>query len=88
MLKPWKSIKIIADNKVVLFTHQTYFQERTEELPGESKKYTRLMSHSTASIASILKIRLLRSKKVNLKLKSVKKMQEIAITDLNAPNGS
>ena len=37
MLKPWKSIKIIADNKVVFFTHQTYFQERTEELPGESK---------------------------------------------------
>ena len=56
MLKPWKSIKILADNKIVFITHQIYFQERTEDLPGESKKYTRLMSHSTASIASILKI--------------------------------
>ena len=35
MLKPWKSIKIIADNKIVFITHQIYFQERTEELPGE-----------------------------------------------------
>ena len=56
MLKPWKSIKIIADNKNVFITHQIHFQERTEELLGESKKYMHLMSHSTASIASILKI--------------------------------
>ena len=28
------------------------------QIPGESKKYTRLTSHNTASIASILKIRL------------------------------
>ena len=27
-------------------------------IPSESKKYTRLMGHNTASIASILKIRL------------------------------
>ena len=55
MLKLSKSIKIIADNKIVFITHQICFQERTEELPGESKKYTRLMSQSTASIASIFK---------------------------------
>ena len=31
---------------------------RLGELPGESKKYTHLISYNTASIASVLKIRL------------------------------
>ena len=32
MLKPWESIKIIADNKNVFIGHKIYFQERTQEL--------------------------------------------------------
>ena len=68
--------------------HIRYFQERTEELPGESKKYTRLMSHSTASIASILNSTSPVEKKLSWNERAWKKMQEIAITNLNAPNGS
>ena len=33
-----------------------FWAQNFRDVPGESKKYTRLMSHNSASIASILKI--------------------------------
>ena len=51
-------VSIGITKKNAKLTWKTKILLESSDIPGESKKYTRLTSHNTASFASILKIRL------------------------------